>query len=233
MKRLLGGVAVSALLAAPALAADLRMPVKAAPAPIVAAYSWTGCYIGAQVGAIAERARYDDIGAGTGISYNETGIIGGGHIGCNWQTGQWVFGIEGDGNGTSAKADDAGFGGVTDTTHLNWTASIRGRVGIAVSATLFYATGGVAFAGIEQERSIAGLSESPRKTFTGWTVGGGIEHGFTPNWSFRAEYRYSDYGTERFTYTAFTSPVDVKVKTHQGIFGVTYRFGASPVVARY
>ena len=52
MKKILGGIVVSALLAAPALAADLpaRMPVKAPPAPIVAVFNWTGCYIGGHVG---------------------------------------------------------------------------------------------------------------------------------------------------------------------------------------
>ena len=52
MKKILAGLALSALLAAPALAADLpaRMPVKAAPAPIITVFSWTGCYIGGHVG---------------------------------------------------------------------------------------------------------------------------------------------------------------------------------------
>src|SRR5262245_23218910 len=63
MKNLLGGVALSLCLAAPAMAAD--MPVKARPAPAVAAaYNWSGCYIGIQGGFGLQRT--DNSFAGTG-----------------------------------------------------------------------------------------------------------------------------------------------------------------------
>jgi outer membrane immunogenic protein len=47
-KSVLGLVAMGALIAGPAMAAD--MPVKAPPAPVAPAYSWTGFYIGGEVG---------------------------------------------------------------------------------------------------------------------------------------------------------------------------------------
>jgi outer membrane immunogenic protein len=223
------------LVTPPAVAADMRMPVKAPPPPAAPAFSWSGCYIGAQVGGIAERARYDDANTDSNASYRSSGIIGGGHLGCNLQSGPWVFGIEGDGNGTNVKADDGGYAGATDTTEFNWTASLRGRLGIAINTTLLYAAGGLAFAGFEHRRTTPTRTESPSHTFTGWTVGGGIEQALSSNWSVRAEYRYTDYGAERVTYSTFANVLDVRAKTHQGIVGISYRFGGfgGPVVARY
>src|SRR5262245_1014523 len=108
MKKLLGGLAISALLVVPALAADLpaRMPVKA-PVPVVAAYSWTGCYLGVQGGwqwgRDHTRETITAMGAFNNFDrhWDSDGFVGGGHIGCNWQTGQWVFGVEGDFEGST------------------------------------------------------------------------------------------------------------------------------------
>ena len=54
MKRLLlAGVALSAFVAGPAIAADLRArPVYKAAPPVVTYYSWTGCYVGGNVGGV-------------------------------------------------------------------------------------------------------------------------------------------------------------------------------------
>src|SRR5262245_53987692 len=100
MKTLLGGLAISALLAAPALAADLpaRMPVKAPP-PVVSVYSWTGCYIGGHGGwaraktqlvNTANTTAFGDLIPGQGFDVSDSGGIAGGHVGCNWQNGQFV-----------------------------------------------------------------------------------------------------------------------------------------------
>src|SRR5262245_43373634 len=53
-KYLLTGVALSALAAGPAMAADLRAPapVYKAPPPVVTYYNWTGCYVGGHFGGI-------------------------------------------------------------------------------------------------------------------------------------------------------------------------------------
>src|SRR5882672_7135184 len=104
-KILLAGTAIAALIASPALAADLgaRAPVYTAAPPVMAAYNWSGIYIGAQVGAIWGDADYSIPANGFAASYNLDGsVIGGGHIGGLLQTGPWVFGIEGDINGSGA-----------------------------------------------------------------------------------------------------------------------------------
>src|SRR5260370_36942765 len=104
-KTLLAGVATGALaIAAPANAADLRMPVKAAPIAAPAPYfSWTGCYVGAHVGHAwgkkhNSNAR-DSTGSATSFtvgSIDASGTIFGGQLGCNDQFhGNWGVGIEG------------------------------------------------------------------------------------------------------------------------------------------
>jgi outer membrane immunogenic protein len=117
--QLLMGAAVGALTAiSPALAADL--PVKVPMAPVVAAYNWTGCYVGGNVGYSWGRTRGDintpDINNSLGglipaglptsfpISLNPNGVIGGGQIGCNRQfDNRWVLGLEADFQGSAQK----------------------------------------------------------------------------------------------------------------------------------
>src|SRR5215475_684419 len=67
-------------------AADMAPVYKAPPpAPI---FSWTGFYIGANVGFGSATASVD-IG-NVSFSRDMTGILGGGQIGYNWQAGAWV-----------------------------------------------------------------------------------------------------------------------------------------------
>src|SRR4051794_16842628 len=121
-------LAVSSFAALPASAADL--PVKARPMAPVAAFSWNGCYIGANGGWVGQRVGYDTSpagayttaagflappnAAGTGLlagdfataqhSYRADGNGGtfGGQIGCNMQFGGLVLGVEGDLNWANA-----------------------------------------------------------------------------------------------------------------------------------
>src|SRR5690349_21869302 len=86
-----------------ASAADLAArPYTKAPPPVVAVYNWTGFYIGAHAGWTESETRYDfntaghyNLLAGDSFRYNTNGFMGGGHAGYNWQTGQFVLGLEG------------------------------------------------------------------------------------------------------------------------------------------
>jgi outer membrane immunogenic protein len=75
----------------------------------------------------------------------------------------------------------------------------RARVGYAQDNWLFYATGGVALLGATTNlTTIAGpvcgglgiLNCSGADHRLGGTVGAGVEYGFAPNWSIKAEYLY-------------------------------------------
>src|SRR5450432_2415608 len=126
-------------------AADLRMPVKA-PLAAVPVFSWTGCYVGVEGGGNWGRSQHtqDDpfvAAAATVFGLNQTnginlsGGIAGGTIGCNYQAGNFVFGLEDDFSWTNKRgtanlippfviADTA-------TTSESWLGTFRGRAGYA------------------------------------------------------------------------------------------------------
>ena len=148
------------------------------------AYSWAGPYLGANLGY-----------AWGSVDNNQTkpsGFSGGAQAGYNWQTGPWVFGVEGDLEAS----------GATDTFapwkfSNPWFGTLRGRAGYALSNILFYGTGGLAFGDLRGETF--GLSES--HTNIGWTAGVGAEFGFAQNWSAKIEYLYVDLANSNFTIT--------------------------------
>ena len=104
-----------ALTAAPAMAADMRAPVKAPPPVVAPTTTGPGFYIGAHVGGARGNKDWFDARAGnlspTGFermgSHDLSGVIAGGQIGYNWQApgSNWVFGIEGQGVGADLKGD--------------------------------------------------------------------------------------------------------------------------------
>src|SRR5262245_58810852 len=145
------GAAVAALTAGSAAAADLA--VKARPAPVVApVFSWTGCYIGAHAGGGATRSDFTDGFITEGPSGNTTiasswgnGGVAGGQIGCNYQTGVLVFGIEGEGYWSGMRATRETvipFSEGTDTFRIEsrnkWDATVAGRIGVTYERAFIY-----------------------------------------------------------------------------------------------
>ena len=148
-------------LAGSAFAADLPSrappPVYVPPAPI---FTWTGIYVGGQIGyawGTSNTNLGDNFGDYTSFSTNNSGVIGGAHVGYNLQLSQFVIGLEGDVDGSSLSKSVSGdpycvrrFLTLCTTTisgNLGVQGSIRGRVGYAWDRVLLYATGGVAFGG--------------------------------------------------------------------------------------
>jgi outer membrane immunogenic protein len=90
---------------AASMAADLKLPVKAriAAAPV---FSWTGCYVGLHAGGAKMHTSIatNFEGAGFAGDNSGTGAVAGGQAGCNYQQGNWVFGVEGEGSWSSTKA---------------------------------------------------------------------------------------------------------------------------------
>jgi outer membrane immunogenic protein len=221
-----------------------KAPVVAPPVP----FSWTGCYIGGNIG--GKKGSLDaeaTVLAPVPVTLiftgedSETGFIGGGQVGCQWQSGAFVFGFEGDFDATNLERTfvvPAGLvvppfvAGDAFTLSNDWQASIRGRLGWAFDRVLVYATGGVAWANFEATAALVGLPVvSADKTLTGWTVGGGFEWGFTPNWSLGVEYRFSQFDGDNFglgtvTVAGATFPftVNSELETHEITARVNYRF---------
>ncbi len=219
MRRMLGIVAILVGgLGSSALAADL--PVKAPPAPVVAPVtSWTGFYIGGNVG-----YGWANVGV-DGVSNDLTGVIGGGQLGYNWQTGPVVFGVEGDFQGADeSRTDTVTSLGVAFTVdqQIQWFATLRGRLGYAWGPAMLYVTGGAAWQNYKLSVSALGTSVSDDKTRTGWTVGGGGEWMFAPNWSAKLEYLYMDTGDTDVT--LFGTTFSGRAKNNIVRVGVNYHF---------
>ncbi len=232
-------------LAAPALAADLpnrkSEPIYTPPPP--PAFTWTGVYIGGQVGYQwgTSNPNIDTGGAFVaGLPGNtNSGVVGGGHVGYNLQVSQFVFGLEGDVDGSSINGGNSS-GLVAYTTREPIEASIRGRVGYAWDRILIYGTGGGAYGDFHNIYTGPGGVDSIWDSRLGWTAGGGIEYAITNNWSVRAEYRYSDFGrvSDPLTAslgagnTATTHLTDNRVQV-----GFSYKFDMfgppAPVFAKY
>ena len=192
MKRLLlAGVALSVATAASAADMQARPYSKAPPAAVVAAYNWSGFYIGAMGG----------YGWDSG---NSSGGFGGGTVGYNWQFpgSQFVFGIEVDAAGASIKdsltADIGGGILATEELKINSFGSVTGRAGFAMDAALIYAKGGFAWANRKDSISALGVTFSDSQSHTGYTLGGGLEYLFTPNWSAKGEYMFTSLGSKTY-----------------------------------
>jgi outer membrane immunogenic protein len=102
---------------------------------------------------------------------------------------------------------------------------------------LFYGTGGAAFAGVHTHTT-ALLGFDRRDTLNGWTVGGGLEARLAQNWSVKAEYLYVDLDDQLLTVDTSVGPPPLTLRSdftrlHVVRFGLNYRFGVEPVVARY
>jgi outer membrane immunogenic protein len=226
------GTAAALILSVPGSAFAADLPVKAPMMAPVAVYNWTGLYIGANVGWGWGHSTFDiTTPFVTGTTADPSGVIGGGQIGYNWQISpNWVFGIEGDFQGSGQKGDftlaPAGFLPITGTDKLSWFATLRGRVGYAVDRWLVYATGGAAWVKSELTNSTANSTN----TSSAWTIGGGVEAALSGNWSAKLEYLYIDTGNMDSTTGVFTE----RDRVHDNIFraGINYRFGG-PVVAKY
>ncbi|MBS0531360.1 MAG: porin family protein [Proteobacteria bacterium] len=188
---------------APASAADLSMPYKTPPAVFTTAFSWTGLYIGGQVGYSWGRDHLTEYFTATNAPtnfeklYSPNGVVGGIYGGGNYQVGNTVLGLEADFEGANVTGGwtDALVGG-EGTTKLSWQGSVRGRLGYAADKVLFYGTGGLAFGNVSHTYTnlFTGVAETTSNVRTGWTAGGGIEYAVTSNVLARVEYRYTDYG---------------------------------------
>jgi outer membrane immunogenic protein len=265
---------VAALTAAPAaFAADVlaQAPVYS-KAPVMApAYSWTGFYLGADVGGAWGRqatalSTIDDptnchfcapdtnVGALNTLgssAFNTSSAAFGVKGGYNTQVNNWVLGIESDFTSLRLRNSAAstgnpfpGFAGVVNfstNVSTDWLVTVRPRTGYALDRTLFYVTGGLAFAhlGITQDYSdfapdgdgTGHERSSVSAVKTGWTVGGGAEYAITQNWIVNAEYLYAKLGSIKTAgtvtdqgRTTATLPFTLKTELHQVRMGIAYKF---------
>jgi len=191
MKRILfAGVGVLAL-ASLANAADLpRQMYTKAPPPVAAPYyNWTGLYIGINGGGAWGTSNWSSTG-----DFDVSGGMIGGTVGYNWQTGPWVFGLEGDIDWASVKGTTnvAGCVGGGCNSENTWLGTARGRVGYAFDRFLPYITGGAAFGNVDANHpGFPGGSS----TQVGWAAGAGLEFAVVNNVTAKVEYLHYDLGS--------------------------------------
>lgn len=197
----------------------------APPPPMVYArpFSWTGLYVGAQVGygwGTTDAKSGPLTGFDQTYSYDTNGWLGGGHLGYNWQFQNLVYGIETDLEASGVSGRGVGSLGLTHGTDLGWQGSTRGRLGIAYDRTLFYATAGIAYGDVKIDKGFASYSDIR----TGWTAGAGVEHAISDRMTLRLEYRYTDLGSSSFNSTAVNSMDKSETDFHAVRAGVSFKF---------
>lgn len=242
MKRLFLAGVVAGLSSACAYAADLG-PYRAPPPerdyyePVRDIPSWRGFYAGVNGGYAwggDDSVTLSGPGIGTAIgSLEPNGWFGGGQIGYNAQFQSLVFGIEADlqgsdiSDGLSGPVPGSAYFATTNTS-IDWFSTIRGRVGFAAGPALLYATGGFAFADVDTHVSasdgVNAVSFSNDDVKTGYTLGGGIEWAFAPNWSLKSEYLYVNLGDNDFTAQGGQFSTHSETDFHTVRMGLNYRF---------
>ena len=217
---------VSAAAAADVLPAPApQAPPVYRPPPVSPAYNWSGFYIGAMGG----------YGWSTTGGVDFKGGFAGGTIGGNAQFGSLVVGgeVEGAWADIGQTVGILGLASATDT--IQAFGSATARVGVAVDNLLIYGKGGLAAANNNIKVAALGVSVSDTQTHLGYTVGGGLEYGFTPNWSVKGEYLFAHYESKNY-FTGLLPPglASGTIDVHTVKLGINYRFGwGGPVVARY
>jgi len=266
-------VFAAALLPFNAVAADLAAP---SPAPVFTAMNWSGLYAGATAGWMQFQQQGSSFPAPAGFGVPAVvggGLAGGGfpatrhnlnadvlsggiHLGYNWQSGSFVYGVEADAamfdrsrRNTQTFTDTCCGGIVFPRTTLearnNWLATLRARAGFAFNRSLLYVTGGAAFT---ETRSASRLTpdgvafplassatSSTSKFAMGWVIGAGYEAALSNNWIFRTEYLY-----HRLSGANVVAPVagaacpgcrfDIRysdLQVHNVRVGLSYKFGPS------
>jgi outer membrane immunogenic protein len=212
-------------------AADLAVKTPEAPA-----YQWSGCHAGINAGGGTSGTNFtSSVGPGTHLIDPDPALVSadgsgsadiqnfaaGGQAGCDWQTGTFVLGLEGDfdyfhstssfSNNTNTLSDGVTPFTISQSLTTNFLTTVRPRIGIAADRNLGYITGGVAFTRVSYTENYVDGAAPPgagtataSKYLAGWTAGAGWEYAFADRWTVRAEYLYAGFPTKTSAIGAIT-----------------------------
>ena len=221
-KVILGSMALAAMVATPAIAADMPVKVKAPPPVVV--YDWSGAYVGFNIGGAwydVERTYPNLFGAS--IKSSNEDVIYGFHAGAQGQWGNWVLGIEAAYSGCFRECQSTatiipfpppfapGFEAYSKITNIF---TVGPRLGYAWDRWMIYGTGGYATGTVHGQYRFAGVQIFPgpgpapngtnlsgHSRNDGWFAGGGFEYmvhkGALVDVIFGAEYQHIDLRSER------------------------------------
>jgi outer membrane immunogenic protein len=251
MKRILFTTVSLGVLAlmSPALGADLS-PYMKAPAAATPLYDWSGFYVGVFGGggfgnhnvnnALGSSSTFTNFTA----NYSSQGGVAGGEAGYNWQSGNYVVGIEADGfwsgiKGNDAAAINAGSFAITsvDADNLRWGGTLRARGGFTIDRWLMFFSGGWAFGELAHTNTdpVLGVDKFTVHA-NGLTAGAGFAYALTNNVIGKFEYRYYNFNGYNRPGSPLTPNGQLPYTTESTYsvvtLGLDYKFGG-PVVAKY
>ncbi len=221
MHKLLCTTVVTSLLLGTSLAANAadlppappmapRAPVAYIPAAPM--FSWTGFYIGGNIGGGWSRGNVVDSVFGVNFTNgNSASFLGGGQVGGNYQVGAFVIGAEADfdwfaNNNNSGTGTTVPAGIFRASANNRWETTLAARFGYAWDRALFYGKAGGGWVGagnfaVTNVGTGASVMLNNGNTNTGWLVGAGFEYAFTPNWTAKLEYDYLALNNASFNVT--------------------------------
>ena len=242
-RSVLVGLAAATLVANYASAADL--PRKAPPPVVVAPVStWTGCYIGGNVGwaRVSTEVTFNGFAE---FDRSADGFAAGGQVGCDYQfASNWVIGVQFMADWTDIEASRTSVLFPANTLHakLRGFGTLTGRLGYAVTPSfLFYGKfGWGAYSTKFSVENAAGVElASANRRQSGFDLGVGGEWMIAPNWSIWIEWDHI-FAQDKTFFFPNLGPVgttaEVRRDLDKVLVGFNWRFGgvgAAPVAARY
>jgi outer membrane immunogenic protein len=209
-------------------------------------YDWSGFYIGLNGGGGTSHKcwDFDTVFFGPEGCHDATGGTIGGQIGYRWQTTNWVFGVEAQGNWADFRGDNLSqiFLHDQNQSRIDAFGLFTGQLGWAWNNALVYMKGGAA---VTDDRyrvfsTTSGLLlDRANENRWGGVLGVGFEYGFARNWSVGFEYDHLFMGSRDIAFTTVTGLFDGSDRIRQDVDLFTvrfnYKFGGfgGPVVARY
>jgi outer membrane immunogenic protein len=178
--------------------------------------SWSGFYIGAQLGKGWNRADWQYTNSnyfnthgllipnylsvpgltpvGMDFDLDANGMMGGGNIGFNYQHGSLILGLEAAILDGDFKTDQQSPFFSTDryTSNVRWFSTVKGRIGYAYRQWLIYINGGWAGGDVSLSLNdnIDNVYAHSTQWANGWTVGAGIDYKMTEHFSLGVAYDY-------------------------------------------
>lgn len=216
---------------------------SAGAAQIAAPFDWSGFYVGAHIGAVAGRADWSAMPAGSAGAVDlfepfQT-FKGSGSYALGLQAGynlalssHWLVGMEADLvspnriRGSQAFGHSAG-GTQSFEQQMLLGGTLRGRVGYVVGSWLTYATAGLAWSydRLHWSNGAAATTETALLWRFGWAAGAGVETPLSSAWTARAEYLATGFGSAGVSFPVAGQRVDTDLLLHSVRLGLNYRLG--------
>jgi len=231
------------MLAGAAQAADLSpRPYTKAPPMAAPVYDWTGFYIGLNGGGGSSHECLTILSvAGAAVTpnsegcHNATGGLVGGQIGYRWQSSNWVFGLEAQGDWADLTGSAPSLTAIipyTNQTKIDAIGLFTAQAGYAWNNVLLYVKGGAAVSDNQYTSFFTATNvvfNQANETRWGGAVGVGAEFGFAPNWSVGIEYDHLFMGTNDVVFPvsaiAVTRSDHISQDVDMGVVRLNYRFG--------